>query len=70
MFYYCVRYWDEIDCIERKDSGLVVANDYNFATDKVVKYYGKENVFSVTVEQWEEILCEDEILEGFEKEEN
>ena len=70
MFYYCVRYWDEIDCINRKDSGLVAAEDYNIAVDKVVKHYGKANVFSVTVEEWQKILSQDEILEGFEAAEN
>jgi hypothetical protein len=70
MFYYTISYWDQIDLRERKDSGLVAAADHGAAVNRVIEYYGKENVFSVEIEEWEDILSEEEVMEGFEEKEN
>lgn len=70
MYHYIVDYFDSIDLCDRKDSGLVAAVDYGTAVNKIVNFYGKENIFSITIEEWEDILCEDEVMEGFEEKEN
>ena len=70
MYHYIVNYFDSIDLRDCKDSGLVAAVDYGAAVNKVVNFYGKENIFSITIEEWEDILCEDEVMESFEEKEN
>lgn len=67
MFYYKVSYWDEIDCKQREESGLLSAKDYGSAAKKVTNYYGANNVSSLYLEEWEDVLTEDEVMEGFEE---
>jgi hypothetical protein len=67
MFYYKVEHWDEIDHETRQESGILAAKDYAHAAGRVAEYYGAENMISMYLEEWEDVLTEDEILEGFEK---
>ena len=67
MFYYKAEHWDEIDHEVRQESGILAAKDYGDAAKKVADYYGKDNLISVYLEEWEDVLTEDEVLEGFEK---
>lgn len=66
MFYYHIEFWDDEDNVMKKESGLVGATSYNEAMEKVTDYFGGEHVYSITIDEWENILSEDEILEGFE----
>ena len=65
MFEYQVYYWDEVDEAPKTEQGLTTAKDYSEATKKVTTYYGKSNVISICLEQWEDILPKAEILAGF-----
>ena len=67
MFYYKVNYWDEVDSKQREESGLLSAKDYGSAAKKVTDYYGAGNVNSLYLEEWEDVLTEDELMEGFEE---
>ena len=66
MFYYHIEFWDDEDNVMKKESGLVGATSYNEAMEKVTDYFCSEHIYSITIDEWENILSEDEILEGFE----
>ena len=65
MFHYKVTYWDDIDKITRTEAGLCGASDYSKAAKKITKYYGDENLITIVLTEWEDLVCEDDILEGF-----
>ena len=67
MFYYKVKCYDEIDYKETNESGIVAAKDYNEAMSKIDEYYGIQNIVSVYIEEWEDILTEDNVMIGFNK---
>lgn len=64
MFEYKVRYWDELD--ERGTSiidthGICAANTYGEAAERVLKYFGKDNVIYMALCQMEDVLDEEEL---------
>ena len=65
MFKYQVCYWDEVDEATKTEHGLIAAEFYSEAAEKIVAYYGKANIVSMYLEEWEGMLTTDEILEGF-----
>ena len=68
MFHYKIQYMDEIDKTTENDSGIVGAVSYGSAVDKICEYYGAENVVSLTIEEWENILSAEEVMEGLTQE--
>lgn len=70
MYYYVINYWDNIDQEPRTDSGVVCAENYGAAANKVEKYYVAEDILDVKLSELEEILSEDELMDMFENEEN
>ena len=48
----------------------MAAADYGEAALKVVDYYGKDNVVTLALSEWEDALCRDELLEGLDSEQN
>lgn len=67
FFQYKVNYIppDLEKVIEEK--GLVYASNYVEATNKVMKYFGEENVVDMYLQAWDTYNCItlDEIKEGF-----
>ena len=63
MYRYTVKFIDEIDYNESTDIGLVAAESYGSAADKVVDFYGRDNVFSVELTEYEDIICKDELMD-------
>ena len=70
MYYYVVEYWDNLDQESRTDSGVVSAENYSTAADKVEEYYGSDDVVELKLSKLEEILSEDELMDMFESKEN
>lgn len=70
MYYYVVEYWDNLDQESRTDSGVVSAENYSAAANKVEEYYGSEFVDKLKLSKLEEILSEDELMDMFESKEN
>lgn len=70
MYYYVVEYWDNLDQESRIDSGVISAENYSAAANKVEEYYGSENVVELKFSKLEEILSEDELMDIFENKEN
>lgn len=70
MFYYQIDFWDETDNKRRQESGILAADSYGKATERVARYYGADSISSIIslyLEEWEDILSEDRLLEGFDK---
>jgi len=67
MFYYQIDFWDEIDNERRQESGILAASTYGKAAERVTRYYGADSVISLYLEEWEDILSEDDLLDQFEK---
>ena len=65
MFKYQVDFWDEFNKISTTEQGLASATSYGEAAEKITSFYGKDNIYSMYIEAWENILTIDEILEGF-----
>lgn len=58
MFYkYKVGWYNSHDDKEEYDEGIVCANSYGSAADRVIYSYGKDNVFDMYLK---EIVTEDE----------
>lgn len=57
MFVYHMTYYDDTDCKVLTEKGFVGASTYADAADKLVEYYGVENVVSCYLEELENILC-------------
>ena len=56
MYFYTVVYMDD-DYIEQTEKGIVSADTYGAAADRVVEYYHLDNVINVTLEQ-----CYDNVI--------
>ena len=56
---------DSTEIVEEK--GLVSASNYVEATNKLMKYFGEENIIDTYLQAWDtwECLSLDEIKEGF-----
>lgn len=65
MFYYVVEYWDNEERRVVRESGLVGATSYGEAAERLAKYYGDIRLTSMELAEWENILSEEEILDGF-----
>ena len=70
MYYYVVEYWDDLDQESRTDSGVISAENYSAAANKVEEYYDSGYIVELKLSRLEEILSEDELMDMFEAEEN
>ena len=64
MFKYVVTFYDSDAQATATSRGLVSAKSWGKAIEKVRQYYGVDDVFSIAIEEWEDILESDEIIEG------
>lgn len=65
MYHYIVEFWDSEEQRVVHESGLVGATSYGEAAERLTKYYGSIRLTSMELVEWENILCEEEILDGF-----
>lgn len=61
MFYYKVQFMEHDEI--KNDKGICVGDDYGMAADMVNRYY--PDVISLNLEQWEDVITEDDIKEDF-----
>lgn len=67
MFYFKVDVLDPLNNYDRKqESGILAAKGYIEAMKRVMDGYGDYEIVSVYLEEWEDLLTEDEVMEGFE----
>ena len=63
MFQYSVYFWDEDEGKERTVKGIVSVDTYGDAADRLVDYYGADNVISMELMELEDVLETDELKE-------
>lgn len=66
MFRYKIYYFDKLNSKSRTENGIVAAATYGDAADKLIEFYGKDNVYTLGLCELEDILVEDDIIEEFE----
>ena len=49
VFRYTVTYYNEMDCVNKNESGFVIANSTPEATEKIVNEYGEDQIIILTV---------------------
>lgn len=64
MYHYIVEFWDDDEQRTVHESGLVGATSYSEAAKRLTEYFGSD-LSSMELTEWETVLCEDEILNGF-----
>ena len=66
MFRYKVRYNDELENYTIKtESGIVVAANYSEAADRVVEFYGRDNIVVLGLYEIDQVIAEPEIRDMF-----
>lgn len=69
MFRYKVTYFDEIDKIVATESGILSAETYGEAANRLVEIYGKENINVIGLYELDTWLTDaqlsDELEDGF-----
>lgn len=66
MFAYCIEYVNEENPIETlNETGVVCGVDYGEATNRVVEFYGRENILSIKIYECEDVLTEDDVFDLF-----
>ena len=65
MYHYYVEFWDELEQRNCSDSGLTWGVTYGDAANRVTEYYGVENVSTIQLEEWESVMPEEFLLDGF-----
>ena len=68
MFKYKVRYWDETESKTLNETGLVAAKSWGKAVERLREYYGPQNIYSITIEEWDDIISAEEVLNGLTEE--
>ena len=61
MFRYEINYWDEYDNRQESDKGIISAENYGIAANKIVNFYGEENIIDIKLYPLEEILTDDDL---------
>ena len=64
MFKYKVHFIDDMTDKFEDEVGLVAAEGYAAAINKVISYYGASNIIGIYLEKWDDIFSGDEIIEG------
>ena len=63
---YEVEFWDEIEDKTQTEKGLVASTTtLGEGVDKIVKYYGKDNICFIKVYECEDCMCDEELKDFF-----
>lgn len=63
MFRYNVEFWDEMDNKVNKEKGIIGAETYGSAADKLVEYYGADNIFTIELSEIESVMADVDLRE-------
>ena len=67
MFCYKVKFWDDFDEVTKELNGLLSAEDYGSAANRIIDYYGKENVITLMLEEIDSPIEQEDIEHLFEE---
>lgn len=60
---YQVEYWDDDDREAKTEKGFVTGETHGKAVDRLVSYFGAENICEIKIYECEEVLCDEEITD-------
>lgn len=63
IYRFQMNYYDEINDDMSSDTGLIAAADWGDAANRVVKYYGNDNVSSFRLEELDDVLLDEDLLD-------
>ena len=63
MYQYYVEYWDNLNNCDGEDTGLVAAENYSQAINKVTEYYGEKNVSHIRLTVYNNPITFEELKE-------
>lgn len=69
MFKFKVEFWDEELHKRNYENGITDGKTYGEAADHVSDYYGKENIVTMTLEELQNIIVNDNVEQFFKPEE-
>lgn len=65
MFKFEVNFWDEYGQEPNFERGVVGENSFGAAAEQVANYYGQDNIISLTLEELDSIILEEDISKIF-----
>ena len=60
MFKYEVKFWDELISKENTEKGILGAKTYEGACTNLQKYYGRDNICAIALEDTGDIIAGEE----------
>ena len=60
---YEVEFWDDDNMATKVEKGLVSEETHGKAVDRLVSYFGAENIGEIKIYECEEVLCDEEIAD-------
>ena len=68
MFRFKVTYYNEISCAVTTESGILTAETYGDAADRLVEIYGKENINVIGLYELDNWLTDEQLSDELEDE--
>lgn len=67
MFHYTVDFWDDKIKESQQETGLVGAATYSEAAQQISDYYGADNIVTMSMTQWEDLVTTDDLMQEIAK---
>lgn len=64
MFKYVVEFWDEIEEKVANSTGLCAATSYADACNRLLAYFGEENISSIQLEEYFDVMEIDDVKDA------
>lgn len=61
LFVYHVEFYDEVTSEDTSEKGITCGNDIGDAANKITEWYGKNNVYSLKLTPYEQVITEEDI---------
>ena len=63
MFRFIVTFWDDGDSAVMTEKGFVAGENYGEAANRLVEYYGEENIVDINLCALDNILTDEEVAD-------
>lgn len=67
MFHYTVDFWDDEIKESQQETGIVGATTYSEAAQRISDYYGADNIVTISMTQWEDLITTDDLIQEIAK---
>lgn len=61
MFHFTIRFWDEDENSIKTENGLLAAEDYGKAVEKILFYYGKDVIHAFSIEEYDSVIAGEDL---------